>query len=92
MLVVMTLLAFLWQSIAGAVHALNSTVATRQAAYLSDWLFFSLAGGLLALLLWFAFRNHRSAERGASRVWWQAIWMAGYLVTGVSVMSIALSY
>jgi hypothetical protein len=92
MLVVMTLLAFLWQSIAGAVHALNSTVATRQAAYLSDWLFFSLAGGLLALLLWFAFRNHRSAERGASRVWWQAIWMAGYLVAGVSVMSIALSY
>jgi hypothetical protein len=90
MLVVMTLLAFLWQSIAGAVHALNSTVATRQAAYLSGGLFFSLAGGLLALLLWFAFRNHRSAERGSSRLWWQAIWMAGYLVTGVSIMSIAL--
>jgi hypothetical protein len=78
--------------IAGVVHALSSTVATRQAAYLSEWLFFGLAGGLLALVLWFAFRNHRSAERGASRVWWQAIWMAGYLVTGVSVMSIALGY
>ena len=77
--------------IAGVVHALSSTVATRQAAYLSAWLFFGLAGGLLALVLWFAFRNHRSAERGASRVLWQAIWMAGYLVTGVSIMSIALS-
>jgi len=92
LLVVMSLLSFLWSSIAGAAHALSSTVATRQAAYLSVWLFFGLAGGFLALVLWFGSRNHRSSERGKLRVWRQAIWMFGYLVTGASVVSIVLAF
>lgn len=79
MLVVIASVGFLSRSIDRAAHAFTNTGV-------------GLAGGLLVLVLWFAFRNHRSAERGASRLWWQAIWMVGYLVTGVSVMSIALGY
>ena len=51
-----------------------------------------LAGlaGFVALALRFGLVNHRSAERGAGRVWRQAIWMGGCLTLGVTAL-LALS-
>ena len=77
---------FTWVSQAQAV------VRVRHAAELSMWLSLGLAVGFLAMLLWFAMSNHRSGERGVSRVWPQAIWMAGYLLMGVSVVSSVLAF
>ena len=77
---------FTWVSQAQAV------VRVRHAAELSMWLSLGLAVGFLAMLLWFAMRNHRSGERGVSRVWPQAIWMAGYLLMGVSVVFSVLAF
>ena len=84
---VVGLLVPLWVSQAQAV------VPSRHAAeQLKTWLSLGLALGFLAMLLWFAMSNHRSGERGASRVWRQAIWMAGYLLIGVSVVSSVLAF
>jgi hypothetical protein len=84
---VVGLLVPLWVSQAQAV------VPSRHAAeQLKIWLSLGLALGFLAMLLWFAMSNHRSGERGASRVWRQAIWMAGYLLIGVSVVSSVLAF
>ena len=44
--------------------------------------------GLVALMLWFAFENHRSAEHGAGRVARQVVWMAGCLGLGVAVSAV----
>ena len=56
------------------------------------WLSLALALGFLAMLLWFAMRNHRSGERGVSKVWRQALWMAGYLLMGASVVPGILAF
>ena len=92
---VMGPLVFLWSVVDRAFAVLSvapSVVAARQAAELSMRLSLGVARGFLALLLWFAMMNHRSGERGASRVWRQAIWMAGYLAMSVSVVSIVLAF
>jgi hypothetical protein len=70
----------------------QSVVPTRPAAELSMWVSLGLALGFLAVLLWFGMINHRSGERGASRIWRQAIWMGGYLIMSVSVVSIVLAF
>ncbi len=44
-----------------------------------------LLGGFVAVVLRFARANHRSAERGAMRVWMQVVWMAVAAVIGVAV-------
>lgn len=44
------------------------------------WLWPVLRTGCLILVLGFALSNHRSAERGARRVWRQVAWVAGYLL------------
>ncbi len=36
--------------------------------------------GLVALLLWLAFLNHRTADRGATRIAKQVLVIAGYLI------------
>lgn len=51
------------------------------------WLVVSLAVGWTALLLWLALQNHRSAERGAARVWRQAGWIAASVVAGFSLLT-----
>jgi hypothetical protein len=43
-------------------------------------------GGLVALLLWLAFCNHRSADRSAARTSKQALAIAGYMTVGLSVL------
>lgn len=52
------------------------------------WLTLVLLAGFVALLLRFAFLNHRSAERSARRVWWQAIWIAGFIVLGAALPAV----
>lgn len=82
------LLAFLT-----SVSQAQAVVPARQAAeQLTIWLSLGLALGFLVMLLWFAMRNHRSGERGVSRIWRQAIWIAGYLLMGVSVVSSILAF
>ena len=39
----------------------------------------AMATVFLALLLWFAFANHRFADRASRRLWLQALWLGGYL-------------
>ena len=39
----------------------------------------AMATVFLALLLSFAFANHRSADRASRRLWLQALWLGGYL-------------
>jgi hypothetical protein len=76
-----------------SVSQAQAVVPDHHAAeQLTIWLSLGLALGFLAMLLWFAMRNHRSAEHGISRVWRQAIWMAGYLLMGVSVVSSVLAF
>jgi hypothetical protein len=48
-------------------------------ATLSNSLVVALTAGLVALLLRFAFLNHRSVERSAARVWRQIAWVACFL-------------
>lgn len=42
-----------------------------------------LLTGFIAILLWFAFTNHRSADRPAAGVWRQVILMAAYVTAAV---------
>jgi hypothetical protein len=46
-----------------------------------------LLTGFLVLILRFGLINHRSTERVASRVWTQAIWMTGYVVLGIVLIT-----
>lgn len=48
--------------------------------------------GVVALMLWFALENHRSAEHGARRVSQQVMWMAGCLGLGVAVTAVVSSF
>ena len=48
--------------------------------------------GVVALTLWFALENHRSAEHGAGRVCRQVMWMAGCLGLGVAVMAAVTAF
>ena len=43
--------------------------------------------GVIALMLWFALENHRSAGQGAGRVCRQVMWMAGCLGLGVAFVT-----
>jgi uncharacterized membrane protein YhiD involved in acid resistance len=46
-----------------------------------------LAAGAVALLLWLAFSNHRSAERDTTRVIRQAVFVAAFLTAGVALFT-----
>jgi hypothetical protein len=96
MLCVIALLGLLASEIDRALYALSwdrsIAAATRNAASLTLWLSFGVAAGFFALVLSFAMLNHRSSERGFTRVWPQAIWMFGYLMAGFSVVSIVLAF
>ena len=75
--------------VSGALVISLSISASRAAV---AWSFTPLAALValvpwFALALWFAFENHRSAERGARRVFRQVMWMAGGLVLGVAVVA-----
>jgi ABC-type transport system involved in multi-copper enzyme maturation permease subunit len=45
----------------------------------------SMLATFLALLLWLAFRNHRSADRGSGRFWVQGLWLIAGLTAGTIV-------
>jgi ABC-type transport system involved in multi-copper enzyme maturation permease subunit len=75
--------------VSGALVISLSISASRAAV---AWSFTPLAALValvpwFALVLWFAFENHRSAERGARRVFRQVMWMAGGLALGVAVVT-----
>jgi ABC-type transport system involved in multi-copper enzyme maturation permease subunit len=46
-----------------------------------------LAAGAVALLLWLAFSNHRSAERDTTRVIRQAVFVAAFVTAGVALFT-----
>jgi hypothetical protein len=46
----------------------------------------ALGAGLVLLLLWLGFRNHRSADRTAARAAKQALAIAGYITAAVGVL------
>ena len=96
MLCVIALLGLLAWEVDRALYALSwdrSIAATvRDATSLTLWLLFGITAGFLALVLWFGMLNHRSSERGFARAWPQAIWLCGYLIAGLSMVSIALAF
>ena len=58
-------------------------------ATMNEYLASVIAVGLAAMLVTFAFANHRSVERTIARIWPQAAWLAAFLVMGI-VASTAL--
>jgi MFS family permease len=46
----------------------------------------TVAAGFVALLLWLAFVNHRTADRGMNRIVKQALAIAGYIAVGLTVL------
>lgn len=75
--------------VSGALVISLSIAASRAAV---AWSFTPLAALValvpwFALVLWFAFENHRSAERDARRVFQQVMWMAGGLALGVAIVT-----
>lgn len=48
--------------------------------------------GVVALMLWFALENHRSAGQGAARVSRQVMWIAGCLGLGVALTAVVTSF
>jgi len=54
----------------------------------TGWPAFIMATAFVALALRFGLVNHRSAERGAGRVWWQVSWMIGSMTLGVLLLSV----
>jgi hypothetical protein len=48
-----------------------------------------MATAFVGLLLWFALRNHRFAERASQRLWMQGLWLTGYLTAAVIVAVLA---
>jgi hypothetical protein len=49
-------------------------------------LLYAVGGGLVALLLWLAFRNHRSADRSAARTSKQVVAIASSVTVGVLIL------
>ncbi len=49
-------------------------------------LLLSVVGGFVALLLWLAFLNHRTADRSVDRISKQVLSIAGYVATGLAVL------
>jgi len=47
-----------------------------------------LGAGFVLVMLRFAMVNHRSAERGAGRVWKQLLWLAVCLLIGVTIWAV----
>ena len=45
-----------------------------------------LGAGLVALLLWLAFLNHRSADRSVARTSKQVLVLAGYITVALTVL------
>jgi hypothetical protein len=94
--VAVALVGFLAAEIDRALYTLRwgrpIFAASGNAAYPTLWLAFVVAAGFLVLVLYFAMLNHRSSERGFARVWPQAIWLCGYLIAGLSVVSIVLAF
>ena len=64
-----------------AEASVGATIWTR----LTEWLSLLLLAGLFALALCFAFVNHRSAERGSSRIWRQLGYLIAYAALGTAV-------
>lgn len=62
-------------------------VAPVRFLFVGDRLVLLPLTGLLALMLWFALVNHRTADRGARRIWKQVFWMTGCVAIGVSVLA-----
>jgi hypothetical protein len=52
-------------------------------------LFSVLVGGFVALLLWLAFLNHRTADRSIDRISGQVVSIASYVATGLAVLMLA---
>lgn len=50
------------------------------------FLLLSVVGGFVALLLWLAFLNHRTADRSVDRTSKQVLSIAGYVATGLAVL------
>ena len=50
----------------------------------------AIGGGLVALLLWFAFHNHRWTDHSAARTVKQALGITGYITLGVMVLLLLL--
>lgn len=94
--VAVALFGFLASEIDRALYTLRwgrpIFAASGNAAYLTLWLAFAVAAGFFVLVLYFAMLNHRSSERGFARAWPQAIWMCGYLMAGLSMVSIVLAF
>jgi len=55
-------------------------------AYEIGLLLLAVGGGLVALLLWLAFLNHRSADRSVARSSKQVLVIAGYISIGLAVL------
>lgn len=54
---------------------------------LTIYLALVMAAGLIALLLRLALINHRSAERSATRIWQQVIWIVGLVTLGAALLT-----
>jgi MFS family permease len=50
------------------------------------FLLIAVVGGFVALLLWLAFVNHRTADRSVDRIAKQVLSIAGYVATGLAVL------
>jgi hypothetical protein len=61
-------------------------------ATMNEYLVSVIAVGLAAMLVTFAFGNHRSVERTMARTWPQAAWLAAFLVIGIVASSALRAY
>jgi uncharacterized membrane protein len=50
------------------------------------FLLIAAVGGFVALLLWFAFLNHRTADRSVDRIARQVLTIGAYVATGLAVL------
>ena len=88
-------LAFEWvggPSFAAARQLAGNTMPTSRRPFYfiqPEGLWLLLIAGFIAMLLGFAFANHRSADRAASRVWNQVIAMAVFVAVGISAIGAA---
>ena len=53
-------------------------------------LWLAIGGGLVALLLWLAFRNHRWTDRSTARTVKQVLSITGYITISMVVMILLL--